>query len=362
MLTTCPNCGTNFSVPDAALGREGRKLKCAKCDTVWFQTPLRLEDDEPGAFDFAPEPEPDAAPVSLPAADDGLGLDLDLDPTPTAPAAAAAAAAEEPRLPDLDFAPEPPFGRAGRAEPIDEPPPGLMEAGAQPVPKMFAPPPEDSRHRGGVAALWAVLGLLVLGGLGGAVYYFQDALVDLVPEAGPVLTQIGLRHERLGAGLELRKAGSPERFVRNEVEVLRVCGLIVNISDRLRPVPTMKLVLLDKAGQAVQEELARPPVNTLSPQAPAPFCILRERPDPNAVEVVVVFSDQDAAKAPIARPLERAAPRPAVEEEAPAAAPPGAAPGEPALAAPAAPAPAPPPAPPPASPAPAMGKTAPTTP
>ncbi|MEO0034371.1 MAG: hypothetical protein RLZZ501_394, partial [Pseudomonadota bacterium] len=316
-------------------GRDGRKLKCAKCGNVWFQSPLRLEEDEPlgDAFDLAatapgPDPEPEAEPLPT----------FDLAPDPVA---------AEARLPDLDFAPEPTFGRAATQAEPEEPPAGLMELGTRPVPDLFAPPADEPRHRGGIAALWALLGLLVLGGLGGAAYYFQDPLVEAVPEAGTLLTSVGLRHEQLGAGLELRKAGSPERFVRNDTEVLRVCGLIVNVSDRLRPVPTMKLVLLDKAGQPVQEELARPPVSMLAPhpQGSAPFCILRDRPDPNAVEVVVVFTDQDAANAPMARPLDRAPARPA--DAPPPPAPEGdgpsvpAAPPAPAGEAPPAPAPTP---------------------
>ncbi|MFD2235202.1 DUF3426 domain-containing protein [Phaeospirillum tilakii] len=354
MLTTCPNCGTNFSVPDTALGRDGRKLKCAKCGHLWFQSPLRLEEDEPlgDAFDLAAvAPGPEPAPAPEPEAEPLPTFDLTPDPVPAGG-----------RRPDLDFAPEPTFGRAAPQAELEEPPAGLMELGTRPVPDLFAPPADEPRHRGGIAALWALLALLVLGGLGGAAYYFQDPLVEAVPEAGTLLTSVGLRHEQLGAGLELRKAGSPERFVRNDTEVLRVCGLIVNVSDRLRPVPTMKLVLLDKAGQPVQEELARPPVSMLAPhpQGSVPFCILRDRPDPNAVEVVVVFSDQDAANAPVARPLDRAPARPAPAEAPAAPAPEGdspsvpAAPSAPAGEAPPAPAPAPAPvqAPTPARPAP----------
>ncbi|CCG41759.1 zinc-ribbon domain-containing protein [Magnetospirillum molischianum] len=60
MLITCPNCGTNFSIPDAALGTEGRKLKCAKCEHKWFQAPLRLEieDNDVLDLDFEPQAEP----------------------------------------------------------------------------------------------------------------------------------------------------------------------------------------------------------------------------------------------------------------------------------------------------------------
>ncbi|CCG41758.1 DUF3426 domain-containing protein [Magnetospirillum molischianum] len=162
-----------------------------------------------------------------------------------------------------------------------------------------------------------MLVLLVLGGLGGGVYYFQDQVVDLVPEAGDLLTQAGLRHEKPGAGLELRKAGTPERLVINDVDVLVVRGIIANISDRIRAVPTMKLILLDKAGQPVQEKQARPPTAALDPQGTTSFKLLLERPDPSAVEVVVVFVESaDAAAIPPSKP-----PPPSAPAVAPAPAP-----------------------------------------
>lgn len=52
MIITCPNCETKFEVPETALGSAGRKLKCAKCHHVWFQSPL------PPAAPEAPAVEP----------------------------------------------------------------------------------------------------------------------------------------------------------------------------------------------------------------------------------------------------------------------------------------------------------------
>jgi predicted Zn finger-like uncharacterized protein len=313
MLITCPNCGTNFSIPDAALGTDGRKLKCAKCGHKWFQTPLRLEIEENDVLDldFMSQREPTAAPSFS-------SLEAD-DPFPPQPRPAFSS------FPDLEPPPVPSFGSRlppERSSEIDLSH-GLLDEDQSPVPDVFATHHEKSR--GGTAALWVVLVLLVLGGLGGAAYYFQDHIVDLVPEAGDLLTQAGLRNEKPGAGLELRKAGTPERFVLNDVDVLVVRGIIANISDRIRAVPTMKLVLLDKAGQPVQEKLARPPATALDPQGTTSFKILLERPDPSAVEVVVVFVESaDAAALPAAKP---AAPSPA---PAPIVPPPASAPTVPA--------------------------------
>jgi len=58
MLLTCPDCSTQFNVKDEALLPNGRKVKCGKCQCVWFQDPPRPEAD--GAADASAAPE--AAP------------------------------------------------------------------------------------------------------------------------------------------------------------------------------------------------------------------------------------------------------------------------------------------------------------
>ncbi len=59
MRVTCPNCQTEYEVPDAALTR-ARTLRCAKCMTK-FQVPaLDLAPPEPAAA----EPEAEPAPMA----------------------------------------------------------------------------------------------------------------------------------------------------------------------------------------------------------------------------------------------------------------------------------------------------------
>lgn len=317
MLISCPACGTNFSIPDNALGATGRKLKCAKCAHKWFQAPLPDEEDDTDLdlagpsfsnsdfkvpTDFNPVRDdsvfeaPRAAPPSRPAPTED-DFDLDAPPVPSF----------ADRLP-----PDEGMERA------DEP--NLLDDEPQPVPELFSS--SASSGRKGTGFLWVLLVLLLLGGLGGAGYYFQDQLVEAIPEAGNLLGQFGLRREQPGAGLELRKAGTPERFVHNDTDVLVVRGIIANITDRPRPVPAMKLVLMDRNKQAVQEKLAQAPVKELPPQGTASFKIMLERPDPNAVEVVVVFVDSVEGKGapPPPAPAPAMAPpaAPAAEQAAPA--------------------------------------------
>ena len=61
MIIACPACGTRYAVPDAAIGNEGRTVRCAKCKHSWFQDSPELD---LGTMPRAPVAEPRPAPPS----------------------------------------------------------------------------------------------------------------------------------------------------------------------------------------------------------------------------------------------------------------------------------------------------------
>ena len=40
MIVSCPGCQTRFHVPANALGKAGRKVRCANCGKTWHQMPI----------------------------------------------------------------------------------------------------------------------------------------------------------------------------------------------------------------------------------------------------------------------------------------------------------------------------------
>jgi predicted Zn finger-like uncharacterized protein len=81
MIISCPACSTRYAVPDTAIGREGRTVRCAKCKHSWFQEPPPLD-----LVDRAPPVEDRAQDASATKREPGTGATPASSPVPSAPA------------------------------------------------------------------------------------------------------------------------------------------------------------------------------------------------------------------------------------------------------------------------------------
>lgn len=216
MILTCPNCAARFRVDPAKLGPEGRRVRCSACGHRWSVRP-----EEPAA-------QPAASVLSA-----GGALAV-------APPSLSAVAS----------------GRDGPA-PEDAPPP---LAGA---PTLGQPP----SGRGTAIAGWLVVVLILLG-LAGLVVG-RNEVASAFPAMVAAYERLGLPVS-LRLGLELKNLAS-RRVQEQGLTLFIVEGEVHNLSNAERPVPAIRVALLDGERNELDHALFKAEAASLAPGAVTRF-------------------------------------------------------------------------------------------
>lgn len=352
MNINCPNCSTQFSVPETALGESGKTLKCAKCGHKWFQPAPRTaaaeaepapamaggEDLPPPEPDAETEPAADDAPDS--SADEGSEVEaddaeaarqagdedhFDLDggedqgeeDAKDAEEAEAGASGPAPAAPDLPSPPPPPAGRGSLLddggdfldfEDEDEEERALVAAAAEaaaeegrrqeeagdddrPEPIAFKfPRAADREPQSGRGGLvvWSLVALLALSGAVFSAYAFRMQLVAALPAAAPVYEALGIEARPVGAGLAIRNV-MPERRRTADGDILILRGVVANTTDQPLRVPSLQ-VSIYRGSQLSQRKVVSPPREELAPGETVSFNLTVQAADPLADQVTVSFA------------------------------------------------------------------------
>ncbi len=235
MQIACPNCNARYLVPDAKIGQDGRRVRCARCETTW-----KTEGIPP-----APAPDANDAPDESVAAE-------------------AASEAPTPAAPHVD----PP----NRSKPVQ----------VDPVPRDRSPAPIADRPRRGWMG-WAALGMLVLALLA-AFFLASDQIKSVWPASAKIYEAIGISSDPKPAmspdmapdaanpamsktpeapvekpasdsgGLESSKLTHAWAASAAGGYDLKVTGEVTNKASSERPDAYIRVRLLDKQGGIVRDK------------------------------------------------------------------------------------------------------------
>lgn len=231
MLIVCPSCASRYELDGAKLGAEGRKVRCASCQTLWH---------------VAPEPELPAVPS--PEETQAL-LNEELEQAAAIEAQVSAVAdgmAESGRTTEGgEESPAPiprkAVGRPGRKGP------GTKGKG------------KSSPHRAvAVAAALSMVGV----GLLGVLVMQRDSAARIAPQLAGVFEKLGLPVNTRGLTLGAVESGLVEDAAGR---FLIVEGDVTNIAKGNTRVPAIEVAVQDGAGQTLYSWTTDPPRPELEP-------------------------------------------------------------------------------------------------
>lgn len=281
MIITCPECKTDYRVAAAALGIDGRKVKCRHCSHIWL---AHANERAAGDDDAAPEEggredgrhpgkaRADAAEENGTAAAEAeetlaeVKIDRGRDPEEAALRNMLAGAGLAARI-GMD-----PDARAGRRLARRR---KREEAGA--------------RGRGlgrpaiGIAAAAAVIALVLAGALAG-----RESLVRHLPGTARVFAALGYPVNL--RGLEFQNV-SFRTEIDNGVPVLAVSGQIVNVTDKTVAVPDIRFSLRNSTRHEVYHWTGRAEARQVTPDGHTAFLTRLASPPLAADHIQIYFVD-----------------------------------------------------------------------
>ncbi len=288
MLIVCPNCATSYMIDPAAVGSDGRTVRCARCKSTWFAGgPVPAPEvvaavdstiaaaEEPILPRTEAEPVPEAAeagPDRGESASSDLAVLVSAEPAATEATAPVIIIDDAPSLvPPLDH--EAPTD-AGAAE--------AEEADSFAVRRQRLQARRKYSRR---SSRWTAL-ILVLVAANVALIGARTEVVRALPQTASLFAAIGLP-------VNLRNLKFENVQIANETQngtnMLVVRGSIVSEADKPVQVPRLRFAARNATGQEVYTWTARPERSVLGPGERLPFRSEMTSPPPDAKDIMVRF-------------------------------------------------------------------------
>jgi len=200
MILTCPECSTNYMAKEGMIGPNGRSVRCANCQNVWFvdgvdPDAMALEDNQ--AILLTPEPESESP-------------------------------SEQPNL----------FEKTAPAS-----------VGAHILLRDKADALKLAKRKRVIRLIWAIP-LLLLGLAAIVAVLKRQAIVEAYPRSATLYQAFGMNMK--SNGLDIGSLSS-ERLIVDGEDILRVTGEVVNLTTRDISAPLIQLRLENRSGEALAD-------------------------------------------------------------------------------------------------------------
>lgn len=188
---------------------------------------------------------------------------------------------------------------AGEPTETEPPPPGAAELEellqAEPIPSALTGAAGSggagrARKRAGWIGAIAVVAVLAMTAAG--LVLAREPIIAAFPPAADIYAALGLA-EKVGAGLDILNVTSA-RANEGEEPAVVVKGLIANVAETPRPVPLIRVALLDGKGEELRRIEITPDAEVLAPGARMAFTARVTDPPATARRIKVTFAPRRA--------------------------------------------------------------------
>jgi hypothetical protein len=138
------------------------------------------------------------------------------------------------------------------------------------------------------AYITAALMVVAVLSLGGVLWSQRAQLSKMWPGFDAVYKKLGLEAKGPGQGLRIAQSGAPRLLRIGGIETLVVKGYVSNIDTKERPVPHIKLQLVDATGAVIQESDTAPAKSSLAAGASVDYELRLELPNMAAAKSIAV--------------------------------------------------------------------------
>jgi len=320
MLIVCPNCATSYDVDAASLRPDGRKVRCARCRTVWHAELPHTEQLIAAAEALAPVRRAVEAVAEATAEEAASAAEPPVEQFEAAMSAAAGPPAEEPALnapmdsPPSDAGESMDVAAAIDVSSVEVESPPIVPADAAadhpPIEVEPAPPtaasaelPEDietiaarryPRHAKRKRWQWPLSklqsGILALIIANAIVVGWRGDFVRAMPQTASFYAWIGLPVNIRGLDFDSVATTTDQH---EGMPILVIGGNIVNDTSKTETVPHLRFAVRNAARQEIYSWTAGPPRTVLPPGEAVAFHTRLASPPPDSHDVLVRFVNRD---------------------------------------------------------------------